>query len=131
MSGFDYFKLALTKNFANFEGRSRRSEYWYFVLFQLIIVYGLQALGYLAGSELLVMASLIPSLLFLIPGISVAVRRLHDVDKSGWFLLLAFIPLLGTIYLLYLFAKEGTRGPNRFGLDPKGTTSNSLTDNLI
>jgi uncharacterized membrane protein YhaH (DUF805 family) len=59
------------------------------------------------------------SLAVLVPGIAVAVRRLHDIDKSGWWLLISLIPLIGAIWLIVLLATEGTRGSNPFGADPK------------
>ena len=63
--------------------------------------------------------SALVSLGLFLPGLAVAVRRLHDVDRSGWWLLLAFVPLIGIIVLIVWWCTEGTRGPNRFGPDPK------------
>ena len=62
------------------------------------------------------------SLAVLLPSIAVAVRRLHDTDRSGWWFLIGFVPIVGGIILLVFYVLEGTRGPNRFGPDPKTTT---------
>ena len=66
------------------------------------------------------MLTMIVGLAFLIPNLAVQIRRLHDIDKSGWWILIALIPLIGFIWLIVLYCTEGTRGPNRFGADPKG-----------
>ncbi len=112
----DYFLHAL-KNYAVFSGRARRREYWMFTLFQLIFSAVALAIDYTLGINLI---SGIFSLAMLIPGLAVSVRRLHDVNKSGWFLLILFVPLVGAIWLLVLDCTEGTRGPNQYGPDPKG-----------
>lgn len=142
MSGFDYFKLALSK-YAVFTGRSRRSEYWYFVLFQTII-YGmaiLLAIG-LAGMEsspvmVLLSTSLIMilSLAFFLPSLAVSVRRLHDIGKSGWFYLVGFVPLVGVILLIVWFCTDSEYGSNQWGPNPKNPESEDdisehLVDNL-
>ena len=104
--------LDVVKNkYAEFNGRARRKEYWMFTLFYLIFYYGLIALTLVA--DFLSIFALIFSLALLIPSIAVGIRRMHDVDKSGWFLL---IP----IYNLVLACTEGTKGPNQYGADPKG-----------
>ena len=124
------------KRYFDFGGRSRRKEYWMFVLFTVIA--GIAAaivdnlLGY--GSSFRYATSdavgagvsssgpvnAIVSLGLFIPSLSVAFRRLHDTDRSAWWLLLVFVPILGWIALLVFYCQEGTRGPNRFGPDPKG-----------
>jgi uncharacterized membrane protein YhaH (DUF805 family) len=128
----NYMFLPLMRYF-DFSGRSRRKEYWLFVLFYMVLLTvamiadaklglggyaesysdfssGGASVGFSLGGGII---SLILVLLFLIPSIAVAVRRVHDQDKSGWFIL---IPIYGFI-LMFI---EGTRGPNRFGPDPKG-----------
>lgn len=112
-------------NYANFEGRARRKEFWMFVLINTIIIWVLMGLGLAlippSGEESI--APFVPSYLYLfvtfLPSLAVQVRRLHDVGKSGWYLLLAFIPLIGTIWLLVLFVTAGDQGPNAYGEDPK------------
>nr|WP_318963260.1 DUF805 domain-containing protein [Sphingosinicella flava] len=122
------------KRYAEFSGRSRRKEYWMFTLFLFLVniaaglvlslVMGGAAMsdgdgGIMAalGGSLLLLAIL--GLVFLIPSIAVGVRRLHDQDKSGWFLLLGLIPYLGAIVLIVMMCLSGTPGPNRYGPDPK------------
>lgn len=99
-------------NYVTFSGRALRSEYWYWVLFTIIATIVLSIVDGILGLQLLVNLF---SLAVLLPGISVSVRRLHDLDKSGWWLLLAFIPLIGAIVLIYWFCQKGTDGQNRFG----------------
>lgn len=98
------------KKYVEFNGRASRSEYWWFVLFQLIVIVVLNLI-YAPLSTL-------ASLALLLPSIMVSIRRLHDVDKSGWFLLLAFIPLIGALVLLFWYVQEGTKGTNKFGPEP-------------
>lgn len=118
------------KRYADFEGRSRRKEYWMFVLFQFLLLVPVGIILSLfsateAGGEstlggiFLIVVGLIYLGVFLIPGIAVQVRRFHDQDKSGWFILLGFIPYVGSIVLLVFMCLEGTKGSNRFGPDPK------------
>jgi uncharacterized membrane protein YhaH (DUF805 family) len=99
-----YYLKAL-QNYAVFSGRATRSEYWYFVLFNLIISF---VVGFISGLIKLPILGSIYSLAVLIPAIAVGVRRMHDIDKSGWYLL---IP----IYNLILACTEGTPGENQFG----------------
>ena len=116
-----YFISAL-KKYAVFSGRSRRAEYWYFVLFSTLIGIGVSTIdAFLYGleSEAFVTPSLFISLAMTVPSISVGVRRLHDIDKSAWWMLLYFILIVGWIPLLVWAARAGTTGPNRFGDDPK------------
>ncbi|ESW59584.1 MAG: hypothetical protein Q27BPR15_16705 [Rhodobacter sp. CACIA14H1] len=115
---------AVFSKYATFEGRARRSEYWWFVLFNIIVSILLSVLfgrGHMEGGGMMAggnLASTLWWLATLLPGIAVGVRRLHDIDRTGWWLLLAFIPLIGTIVLIVFFASRGTAGPNRFGNDP-------------
>jgi len=103
------YYLKVLQNYATFSGRARRSEYWYFFLFNLFIAF---VLGFVGGMMQSTILSNIYSIAVLIPGIAVGVRRMHDVGKSGWFLL---IP----IYNLILACTEGTKGENEYGPDPK------------
>ena len=112
-------------NYATFTGRARRSEYWWWVLFMVLgslvfgildgALFGRSMMGHMNGNGPL---SSVFTLLMLLPGIAVGVRRLHDTDRSGWWLLLALVPLIGTIVLIWWFCTRGTAGPNRFGADP-------------
>jgi uncharacterized membrane protein YhaH (DUF805 family) len=100
------------KNYVNFSGRASRSEYWFWVLFSAV---GQTVFALVDAMTGIVVFTALFVLSTLLPGIAVAVRRLHDLDKSGWFLLLALIPLVGAIILIVWACQEGTRGPNRFG----------------
>jgi uncharacterized membrane protein YhaH (DUF805 family) len=105
----NYF-LEVLKKYAVFSGRARRSEYWYFILFNTLIYIALAILGVVfIHNEVL---STLYNLAVLVPSIAVGVRRMHDVNKSGWFLI---IP----IYNLVLACTEGTTGTNEYGQDPK------------
>lgn len=113
-----YFEVL--KKYADFNGRARRTEYWTFALVNLIIG---SILGTLSAIPLLglifKMLSGIFSLLILIPSLAVSVRRLHDIDKTGWFLLLCLIPIAGPIILLVFFCTDSNPGPNAYGESPK------------
>ena len=115
----NYF-LAVLKKYADFSGRARRSEYWYFILFFFIFSIALALFDLLLGTYV-VFYSLF-SLAMIIPSIAVGVRRLHDIGKSGWMYMISFIPLIGGIWLLILFCKPGVEGSNEFGPDPKELT---------
>jgi len=101
--------LKVLKQYADFNGRARRSEYWYFALFNVLISFGI---GIISGFLNLPFLGTLYSLAVLIPGIAVAVRRMHDVGKSGWFVL---IP----IYNLILAVTDGDAGENKYGPNPK------------
>lgn len=105
------FAVFFLQNYATFTGRARRSEYWYFVLFNIIISFGF---GFICGLIQVPELANIYTLAVFIPSIAVGVRRMHDVGKSGWFIL---IP----IYNLILACTEGTQGDNEYGADPKAT----------
>ncbi|QFT78436.1 DUF805 domain-containing protein [Erythrobacter sp. THAF29] len=119
------------RRYADFSGRSRRKEYWMFVLFQIIVLVFMAILVGITGgfdesgastfgSIMLIICGIVYLGLFFIPGLAVTVRRFHDQDKSGWFILLQFIPYVGGLIVLVFMCLEGTRGPNRYGPDPKG-----------
>ncbi|RED24774.1 uncharacterized membrane protein YhaH (DUF805 family) [Flavobacterium cutihirudinis] len=124
----EWYKKVVFENYANFNGRARRSEYWFFTLMQCIILVSFIVLGAIIGSffdsalgGLLVgyFAFAVYSFATLLPTLAVVVRRLHDVGKSGWFYFIAFIPFIGGIWLLVLMCTEGDFGPNDYGTDPK------------
>lgn len=109
--------LEVLKKYAVFSGRARRKEYWMFVLFNLIISLVLGFVEGLVGGPGII--GTIYGLAVLIPGIAVSVRRLHDTNRSGWWLLIAFVPLVGVIMLLIFMAADSTPGDNQFGSNPK------------
>lgn len=108
--------LKALKQYADFQGRARRKEYWMYTLFNII------ALGICIGIDSVIG---IPALMVIyvlgtiIPSIAVTVRRMHDIDRSGWMILIQLIPLIGGLWFLILSVTEGTQGANRFGEDPK------------
>ncbi|MGE3691794.1 MAG: DUF805 domain-containing protein [Novosphingobium sp.] len=111
------------KRYADFNGRSRRKEYWFFVLgvFIAAVVLGIIE-GVLGLTGMVGPYGPLTALLLLgvfIPAIACQVRRFHDQDKSGWFVLLSFIPFIGGLIVLVFMFLEGTKGDNRFGPDPK------------
>lgn len=112
-----YWKKVVLENYANFEGRARRAEFWWYVLANFIISIVFNILIQISG--IFFVLDLIYVLAVLIPGIAVGVRRLHDTGKSGWWLLIALIPLVGAIVLIVFCATEGTREPNQWGPSPK------------
>lgn len=109
--------LKVLRQYADFNGRARRTEYWMFILFNFIFAFAAAMLDQMFGS-ISVVASLY-SLAVFIPSLAVGVRRLHDVDKSGWMILVGFIPVIGWIWLIILFATEGHPGVNQYGVNPK------------
>jgi len=120
--GFGDAIKAFYKNYVNFSGRALRSEFWWPQLFFIILYAVMIAAGVLLGETIGGITALIIGLIMLasfIPSISVTVRRLHDHDKSGWWILIALIPFAG-FYLLYLYIIEGQKEPNRFGPNPLG-----------
>lgn len=108
--------LDVLRKYADFSGRARRKEYWMFTLVNFIIMVALTVIeGALGGPGIIAM---LYSLAVLIPTIAVAVRRLHDTGRSGWWLLLTLIPIAGLIVLIFLiFAGEGAE--NDYGINPK------------
>ncbi len=118
--GFQEAVRTVLSKYVVIEGRAPRSEYWYFILFALLGGAILGAVdGILFGGSMTPISTLF-SLAIFIPSITVGVRRLHDRDMSGWWLLLALIPIIGTIALIVIFILRGTEGENRFGPDPLG-----------
>lgn len=109
-------RTCLNKYFV-IEGRAARSEYWWFYLFMIIVYVVAMIIDSVIGIPLFY---LIAALGLLAPSICASIRRMHDKDKSGWWLLIAFVPIVGVLYLLYLFVTRGTVGDNRFGPDPLG-----------
>jgi uncharacterized membrane protein YhaH (DUF805 family) len=110
------FKLAL-RNYANFDGRSTRKEYWMYILFYALILFGLLIIDNLMNNSIIGIIVGLFQIVFIIPSLSIAVRRLHDVNKNGWFLLLSFIPL-ANLYILYLLVQSSSSSSNQWGATP-------------
>ncbi len=115
--------LKALKQYTVFRGRARRKEYWFFLLFQVLFliiaalldtVLGINFQGKRFGPLYIVVA-----IVQILPGLAVSVRRLHDVGKSGWFLLLNLIPIIGGFWLLILVCRDSMPGENQYGPNPK------------
>lgn len=131
----DWWKKVVFENYANFSGRARRAEYWYFVLGQLCLLIpfyilllsggmGIQSEGiYTLGISLLGLFILGT----IIPGLAVTVRRLHDLNKTGWYYLLIFVPFGSIILLIFMFT-EGNPFINKYGDDPKRPSHGPIFD---
>jgi len=120
----DYMLMPL-RRYAEFSGRSRRKEYWMFLLGVVITAIILSIIEAMLGLSGTVTGAygpltLLLGLALLIPGLAVQVRRFHDQNRTGWLVLLNLIPFLGGLIVLVFMGLEGTRGPNRYGPDPKG-----------
>lgn len=119
------FLKVVKDNYANFEGRARRREYWMFILAYFIIYFAVAIVAAILSSISGTLGSIVYGLLslgalaVLVPSLAVGVRRLHDIGKSGWFLLVGLIPLVGAIWLIILLATDGTPGENQYGKNPK------------
>lgn len=128
------FKTSVTtclSKYATFSGRAIRSELWWFVLFNVILsivagvldrtLFGVHDMHTSMGDGSMgfnyqpSLIGSVVSLALLLPNLAVAARRLHDIDKSGWWMLIGIIPVIGWLILIYWYVQEGTKGPNRFG----------------
>jgi len=114
--------IAVLKKYATFSGRACRSEYWYYVLFYLLISIVLSLMDGILGSARHEGGGLLSGLFALgtlLPTIGVGVRRLHDIGRSGWWLLVGFVPLVGGLVLLWFAGKDSDPGDNAYGPNPK------------
>jgi uncharacterized membrane protein YhaH (DUF805 family) len=118
--GFGQAIATCFRKYAVFSGRASRSEYWFFILFELLLYIGLIIVDLLAFRGSMNVFSTLASLILLLPGLAVLVRRLHDTDRSAWWILIPFVPLIGSIWLLVLLCERGTEGANRYGMGPAG-----------
>lgn len=109
-------RSAIVENYCNFEGRASRSQYWWYVLFTALLGF---LIGIIFGEE--TTGNIIQGIVtfaLLLPGLGLAVRRLHDIGKSGWWIFLAFIPLVGAIILIVWFCQNSQMFPNQYGEVP-------------
>lgn len=113
--------LKVLKQYVDFSGRARRTEYWMFVLINLLFSITLALIDYLMGTMVMGSGILsgLYSLAILIPSLAVVCRRLHDIGKSGKWFFIAFIPVVGAIWLFVLLVTKGQAGDNQYGSDPK------------
>lgn len=136
------YYLSALRNYVTFSGRARRSEYWFFVLFNVIFASLAILLDHFLGTDFVINTINGPIHVFygyfyliycfavLLPGLAVLVRRLHDVGKSGWFVLISLIPIVGSIWLLVLLFTDSVAGPNKYGLNPKGIGNHDEIDQV-
>ena len=140
-----YYLNAL-KNYTVFTGRATRQDYWMFVLFNVIFAIAAMIIDRILGTTFTFSSYNGPvsfpygyvyclyALFAFLPGLAIAVRRLHDVGKSGWFILIALIPFIGWIWILVLFCTAGTPGENEYGPNPDSTGTSrqfiNTSDNL-
>lgn len=112
----NWYLDALKKKYADFTGRARRTEYWMFVLFSLIVAVGIGIVdGLITGGIL----GIVYALAILIPSIAIAVRRLHDTNRSGWWVLVSLVPFIGFLILIYFLVLDSQPGDNQYGPNPK------------
>ena len=134
------YYIHVLKNYATFTGRARRSEYWYFVLFNFLFTIAASILDNILGTTIkrewdyhgmpLTFSNgyiqILYSLFVLVPNLAVSVRRLHDVGKSGWFIFLALIPIIGWIWIIVLLCTDSMPGENEYGPNPKGEVQQAM-----
>lgn len=112
-------KMALQQNYCNFSGRSSRSEYWWYMLFYFIVSFIVSFIGNATGSQVLnYWLSFFVGLALFLPSLGLCVRRLHDINKSGWWVLLNLIPLVGWIIMLVWLCKDSDPTDNQYGPVP-------------
>ena len=115
---FEYFKEAVTLKYKDFSGRARRREYWSYALCTFVIACVVGLIDGLIGQRHIL--SLVVSLALLLPSLAISLRRLQDIGKPWQYILFAFVPIIGVLYLLYLGVQEGQPGENAYGPNPKG-----------
>ena len=123
MKWYEWYIDIVKNKYAKFEGRARRKEFWYFVLVNIIIIFGLSFIDGLTGnfnSDISMgLLSGIYSVAVIIPSLAVSIRRLHDSSLSGWWILLSFIPIIGGLILIVLYVRDSTPKENIYGPNPK------------
>ena len=112
------FYVDAWKKFADFNGRARRKEFWIFLLINMAVMYGLQFIAVHLGIVGTIILGVF-GLAILVPSIAVSIRRMHDIGKSGWWVLVNLIPLIGSIWFIILGAKDSVPGSNEWGACPK------------
>jgi len=125
-----YFLDTIKNRYAKFDGRATRSEYWYFVLFYFIlsiiaVLFDTIIINPMLGATPEQAGEggflqIILALGLLIPSIGLGIRRLHDIGKSGWWMLIGFIPIIGLLALIYFYVQDSQAGTNLYGSNPKG-----------
>ncbi|MDE5586448.1 MAG: DUF805 domain-containing protein [Muribaculaceae bacterium] len=108
---------AILQNYCNFSGRASRSEYWWYVLFTAILGFVITVVFCWSENAVSIVSGIV-NLALLLPGLGLCVRRLHDIGKSGWWIFLALIPLIGAIILIVWYCKDSQMQPNEYGPVP-------------
>ncbi|WP_323100212.1 DUF805 domain-containing protein [Intrasporangium sp. YIM S08009] len=111
------------QNYVGFSGRARRTEFWMFALFNAIIAGVLNVLWRVTDVGVFYWLYVLYAVAVFLPSLAVGVRRLHDTNRSGWWILIGLIPIVGAIVLIVFYATEGNRGANQYGEDPKAIES--------
>lgn len=125
MSFPDAVRTALSK-YATFSGRARRSEYWWFTLFTVTVYIATSIIDAVIGKDIV---TLLAYLALLLPGLAVTVRRLHDTSRSGWWILIGIVPLVGAIVLIVFQVQDSHPGTNAYGPSPKSHGEYAPRDN--
>jgi len=126
-----YFLETIKQRYAQFEGRATRSEYWYFILYYFLLSIVTSIIDTFFINPVILhttteeaskggLLGMLLALGLLIPSIALAIRRLHDIGKSGWWLLIGLIPVIGIIVLIYFYVQDSQMGVNLYGQNPKG-----------
>ena len=119
-----HWYLDVLKKYFVFDGRARRAEFWYFVLFNLIVSIVLSVLDNVIGTTMgptgVGILGTLYALAILLPALGVAVRRLHDTGRTGWWILIGLIPIIGFIILIIYYIQDSQPGENQYGPNPKG-----------
>jgi uncharacterized membrane protein YhaH (DUF805 family) len=128
MTPIDWAKRPVVDKYADFNGRASRAEYWWYILAIIVVTIVISIVDSILGLNRMVLGIYGPLttlllLVVIVPSLAVAVRRLHDTNRSGWWLLIGLIPLIGAIVLLVFFVSAGTAGSNDYGPDPYGRDS--------
>jgi uncharacterized membrane protein YhaH (DUF805 family) len=118
------FKLAL-ENYAVFSGRTSRREYWMFVLFNILFTLIANALDFITGFNAF---AIVYNLILFVPSIAIVVRRLHDINRSGWYYLISLIPLVGWVIIIYWLCQKGDAGMNAYGRGMVEINTNDFYD---
>ncbi|MGE0487138.1 MAG: DUF805 domain-containing protein [Gammaproteobacteria bacterium] len=115
--------IEVLKKYAVFSGRARRKEYWFFVLFNIIVSVVLSVIDGVTGTldteGGVGLLSGLYTLAVIVPSIAVGIRRLHDIGRSGWWLLIVLVPLIGALVLLFFAVQDSQPGSNEYGPNPK------------
>lgn len=123
---FKWFLVCVMNKYSDFTGRAGRKEFWMYTLASFLFSLTFLSLSIIASTiavslgMLFALLYVVISLALICPTLALSVRRLHDVGKSGWWLLSGLIPLVGALYLIYVFSQRGQTDPNPYGPDPKG-----------